>query len=45
MTYNIEILLLKNEGLSLNEIIEILPYEYNIVENIYNNDTLEIIDY
>ena len=45
MTYNIEILLLKNEGLSLNEIIEILPYEYGIIENIYNNDTLEIIDY
>ena len=45
MCYYIEVLLLKNEGLSLNEIIEILPYEYNIVKNIYNNDTLEIIDY
>lgn len=44
MCYNIDILLLKNAGLSLNEIIEILPYEHGIIENIYNNDTMEIIN-
>ena len=45
MSYNIDILLLKNDGYSLDEIIEILtPFECNIIENIYNNDTMEIID-
>ena len=43
--YNIEILILKNEGYSVDEICNILPYEYNIIENIYNNDELEIIYY
>ncbi len=45
MSYNIDILLLKNDGYSVDEIINILQYEHNIVENIYNNDDLEIIDY
>ena len=45
MSYNIDILLLKNDGYSLDEIIEILTlFECNIIENIYNNDTMEIID-
>jgi hypothetical protein len=45
MSYNIEILMLKNEGYSINEISNILLYEYDIIENIYNNDDLEIISY
>ena len=45
MSYNIEILMLKNEGYSINEISNILLYEYDIIENIYNNDDLETISY
>jgi hypothetical protein len=45
MSYNIEILILKNDGYSIDEISNILPYEFNIIENIYNNDDLEIINY
>ena len=45
MSYNIEILMLKNECYSINEISNILFYEYDIIENIYNNDDLEIISY
>ena len=43
--YNIEILMLKNDGYSVDEIYNILQYEYNIVEKIYNNDDLEIMNY
>ncbi len=43
--YNIEILMLKNDGYLVDEICNILQYEYNIVEKIYNNDDLEIINY
>jgi hypothetical protein len=42
MSYNIDILLLKSYGLTLNEIVDILKYNYDIIENIYNNDTMEI---
>jgi len=45
MSYNIEILMLKNDGYSIDEICNILSYEYDIIENIYNNDDLEIIKY
>ena len=45
MCYNIDILLLKNDGYSLDEIIEILPYDDEYIAYIYNNDTLEMIDY
>jgi hypothetical protein len=45
MSYNIEILMLKNDGYSINEICNILSYEYDIIENIYNNDDLEIIEF
>jgi hypothetical protein len=45
MSYNIEILLLKNDGYSINEISNILSFEYDIIENIYNNDDLEIIEF
>jgi hypothetical protein len=45
MSYNIEILMLKNDGYSINEISNILSYEYDIIEKIYNNDELEIIEF
>jgi hypothetical protein len=45
MSYNIEILILKNDGYTINEISNILSYEYDIIENVYNNDDLEIINY
>ena len=45
MCYNIDILLLKNDGYSLDGIIEILPYDDEYIAYIYNNDTLEIIEY
>jgi hypothetical protein len=45
MSYNIEILILKNDGYSINEISNILSYEYDIIEKIYNNDELEIIEF
>ena len=45
MSYNIEILMLKNDGYSINEISNILSYSYDIIEKIYNNDDLEIINY
>ena len=37
--------MLKNDNYSIDEICNILQYEYNIVEKIYNNDDLEIINY
>ena len=43
--YNIEVLLLKNAGYSLNEIIEILEYEEITIKNIFNNDDIEILYY
>jgi hypothetical protein len=43
--YNIDVLMLKNCGYSLNEIIAMLPYESNIIETIFINDTMEIISY
>jgi len=45
MSYNIEILMLKNDGYSINEISNILSYEYDIIEKIYNKDDLEIIEF
>lgn len=45
MNYNIDILLLKNDGYSIDEIINILPYDKSYIEYIFNNDSIEIIDY
>ena len=42
MNYNIDILLLKNDGYSLHEIINILQYDSEYIEYIFNNDN-EII--
>ena len=44
MTFNIDILMLKNAGCTLVEIIKILPYDCNVITFIYNNDTLVITD-
>ena len=43
--YNIDILLLKNDGYSLDEIINILQYDSEYIEYIFNNDSIEIIEY
>jgi hypothetical protein len=43
MNYNIDILLLKNDGYSIDEIINILPYDKSYIEHIFNNDSMEII--
>ena len=45
MSYNIDILLLKNDGYSLHEIINILQYDSKYIEYIFNNDSIEIIEY
>ena len=45
MSYNIDILLLKNHGYSLHEIINILQYDKSYIEYIFNNDSIEIIEY
>ncbi len=37
--------MLKNDGYSINEISNILSYEYDIIEKIYNNYELEIIEF
>ena len=44
MTFNIDILMLKNAGCTLAEIIEITPYDCKVITFIYNNDTLVITD-
>ena len=44
MTFNIDILMLKNAGCTLAEIIEIIPYDCKVITFIYNNDTLVITD-
>ena len=51
MTFNIDILMLKNAGCTLAEIIKIFhlldhraPYDCNVITFIYNNDTLVITD-
>lgn len=44
MTYTIDILMLKNAGYTLAEIIEILQYDCKVITFIYNNDTLVITD-
>ena len=43
--YNIDILLLKNNGYSLDEIKNILQYDFEYIEYIFNNDSMEIIEY
>ncbi len=45
MNYNIDVLLLKNDGYSLHEIINILQYDSEYIEYIFNNDSIEIIEY
>ena len=44
MTFNIDVLMLKNVGCTIAEIIEILTYDCNAITFIYNNDTLVIMD-
>ena len=43
--YNIDILLLKNDGYSLHDIINILQDDSEYIEYIFNNDNIEIIEY
>ena len=43
--YNIDILLLKNDGYSLDEIINILQNDSEYIVYIFNNDSIEIIEY
>ena len=43
--YNIDILLLKNDGYSLDEVINILQHDSEYIEYIFNNDSIEIIEY
>ena len=44
MNYNIDILLLKNDGYSLHEIINILQYDSEYIEYIFNNDSIVCVD-
>jgi hypothetical protein len=46
MSYNIDILLLKNHGCSFQEISSILQLDDDeYIKNIYDNESLEIIEY
>jgi DNA-binding CsgD family transcriptional regulator len=43
MSYNIDILLLKLDGYSINEISNILNLDIDVIKYIYDNDNFEIV--